>query len=397
MMALFGSSLRRLPSHPGSRAAGQGFTSRLDRVAGTGGSHGRRSVARKGRLPMWMLAGGILWAVCSFSPHSWGQGADAEQNPFLPRRDAGRNAKAAPDVVPPPKGITYSTRLDHTAVWVGDQFHYMVMVDYTPEFEFVLDNLTKETVNMDPFQVTDVAKKVTVLKNTNKRLFVDMTLASFGTGQAAMQIPQFTLYYFRKDHQTTGVEQAAAESLTIPGPVIAPRSTLPPDPTDIRDAVTVNSWSSRRWVLAVAGWVSAVILGIGLLWELLIFVRSTKTRKGPDRRKAMEAVRARWASAVPSDFSDPKTTTEFYTRSYQDVKEYIGYYLETPTLGLTAEELSEELQRLNARPELTEKVVKLLGACEAMRYAPGGNGANSQAAPAIAQDVREILSFGLKG
>lgn len=304
--------------------------------------------------------------------------------------------QAPPEVVPPPKGMTFTTRLDHTALWVGDQFHYMIIVDYTPDYEFVLDNLTKETVNMDPFQVMDLSKKTAILKNNNKRLFVDLTLANFGTGQPSLQIPQFTLYYFRRDRHTTGVEQAAAESLTIPGPVIGLRSTLPPNVTDIRDAITINSWERQRWALPVAGLVCGVILVAGLGWELALFIRRQKSRKGPDRRKAMEAVRARWASAVSSDFSDAQTAMEFYTHSYQDLKEYVGYYLETPTMGLTSEELQEEMQRLGADPDFTDKVVKVLSDCETMRYARNGLTSSAEAAHGVAQNIREILSLGSK-
>src|ERR1051326_4584869 len=132
--------------------------------------------------------------------------------------------KPAPAVVPPPPNMSFTTRLDHTAVWVGDQFHYLVMVDYSSDYEFVLDNLTKETVNMDPFQVVDVTKNVVVQKNNGRKLFVDLTLANFSTGES-LQLPQFTLYYFEKS-KTASVDQAAAESLTVPGPVIGIRSTL---------------------------------------------------------------------------------------------------------------------------------------------------------------------------
>ena len=68
----------------------------------------------------------------------------------------------------------------------------------------------------------------------NQRLVVDLTLASFVTGVAELQIPQLSLFYFRKEGATasTTTESAAAESLTIPGPVIAVRSTLPPRASD---------------------------------------------------------------------------------------------------------------------------------------------------------------------
>ena len=36
------------------------------------------------------------------------------------------------------------------------------------------------------------------LKNGNERLIVDLTLASFATGMAELQIPQLSLFYFRQ-------------------------------------------------------------------------------------------------------------------------------------------------------------------------------------------------------
>jgi hypothetical protein len=304
----------------------------------------------------------------------------------------GAQGKTSTENTTAPSGISYTTRLDHTAIWVGDQFHYMVIVDFSPDFDFVLDNLTKEQTNMDPFQVTDVSKRTADLANKGKRLFVDITMASFGTGQASATIPQLTLYYYRKDRKSAGPEQQAAESLTIPGPVIGLRSTLPPQPADIRDAITVSSWDRSRWVLPIAAYIATTFLVIGFCWEGFQFYKRQKARKGPDRRKAMDALRAKWASSVPSDFSDPKTTTEFYNQSYRNVKEYVGYFLETPTLGLTPEEMQEEMNRHGASSDFTRRVSKVLESCESSLYAPNGAASNADAARAVAQDVREIFN-----
>jgi hypothetical protein len=300
--------------------------------------------------------------------------------------------KPASDVVPPPSDMTVSTRLDRTAIYPGDQFHYMITVDHPADYEFVLDNLTKETVNMDPFQVMDVTSNLVLQKDDARKLFVDLTLASFGTGQNAAQIPQFTLYYFRRDNRLGGADQAEAESLTVPGQVIGMRSTLPPEPVGIRDAITVNSWNTNRWILPIVGWVCGAVLVIGSGWELMGYVKRMKTRKGPDRRKAMQTVRTRWTSGVPSDFTDPKTCQKFYDLSYQNLKEYMGYYLDTPTMGLTAEEVRTEMKRLGAKPDLTQKVVKVLETCETLRYTRDGVSANTEAARAVADDTRAILS-----
>lgn len=300
------------------------------------------------------------------------------------------------DVLPPPAGVSFITRLDRTAVWVGDQFRYTIIVEYTPDFDFqqVASNTTKETVNMDPFQVMDLTKQFAVLSNGKRRLIVDITLAYFGTGQTSLQIPQIPLYYFRTDRtKNVNAEGQAAESLVIPGPVLGLRSTLPPQAQDIRDYISVNSWARSRWALPLAAAVCGVILFGGVVWELALFVRRRKARKGPDPRKAMEAVRSRWASSVPSDFSDSRTAAEFFNSSYQSVKEYVGYYLDTPAMGLTAEEMQDEMQRLGTNPDFSRRVVKVLSTCESVRYQPNGlNGNSSESARNMAQDVREILN-----
>src|SRR5260370_11513779 len=208
---------------------------------------------------------------------------------------------------------------------------------------------------MDPFQVIDVSKNVIVQKDSSRKLFVDLTLANVGTGQTSMQIPQFTLYYFRKGDKTLTADQAAAESLTIPGPAIGIRSTLPSQPDDIRDAVTLNSWNHDRWVFTTVAWVCGAILVLGSGRELMLLVRRRKARKGQDRRKAMEAVRVRWVSSVPSEFIDAKACLSFYDESCRSVKEYIGYYLDTDTMGLTADEMRVEMQRLGAQLALPQQ------------------------------------------
>ena len=293
---------------------------------------------------------------------------------------------------PPASDLKFTVRLDRTAVWVGDQFHYLIIVDYPANYEFVLDNLTKDTVNMDPFQVLDVHANPSVRENGTRRLFVDMTLANFTIDKASMEIPQYTLYYFRKDNRTGAADQATAESLTIPPTVIETRSTLPEKPSDIRDAVTVNSWDRSRRILPALGWFCLAILAVGLGRELVLFIKKRKTRKGPDRRNAMKTVRLRWFGSVPSEFTDPKTCSAFFDQSYQNVKEFVGYYLETPTMGLTAEEMREEMKRHGASADLTERVAKVMETCETLRYTQNGVGAHADAARTVADNMREILN-----
>ena len=296
------------------------------------------------------------------------------------------------DAVADPSGLEFTVHLDRTAVSPGDQFHYLIIVEHSSDYEFVLDNLSQESVNMDPFEVIDVGTNL-VVSDTGRRLFVDLTLASFETQQGRIDIPQFTLFYFRTENNPVGVDQAAAESLTIPGPPLGIRSTLGPNPNDIRDAVTVTGWDRSRWVFPALAWISSAVLVLGSGRELTLYLKRRKARQGPDRRKAMKFVRDRWIRNVPSGFADPQTCSIFFDRSYQNLKEYLGYYLETPTMGLTAEEMREELERLGSSPNLTQKVVSVMEACETTRYMNNVVSDQAEAARVLADDMREILSF----
>lgn len=289
--------------------------------------------------------------------------------------------------------VVFTTRLEKTAIWVGDQFHYQIFVDHSPKIQFILDNVNTDTINLDPLRVVNVTTSTMPLKDGHERLVVDLTLASLVIGVAELQIPQLSLFYFRKDgaDASTASESAAAESLTIPGPVIGVRSTLPPRPSELRDAVTVSGWPRSRWIAAGVGWSAVVLLVAGLAWQAVLVVRGRTRRTGPDPRKAMVAIRERWLASVPSDFAERGAVMEFYGRSYRDVKEYLGYLLEIPTEGLLADELRAEMTRLAASPDLTERAARVLSVCESARYASHPAEVNSAAARELADDMRAIF------
>lgn len=348
------------------------------------------AVVALGAVLLLVSSAGAIVSAAQTAPAGSQSGQSAAPKP----RAAAAAAKG--EATPPsPKGMSYHTTTDRSAVWVGDQFHYFITVDYSSDYEFVLDNLNKENVNMDPFPVIDVQKTVTPYANNQNRLVVDITLANFSLVQTDARVPQLTLYYFRRDQHTGGAEQAAAESLSVIGPMIALRSALPANPPDIRDSMRTVGWQGSRWIVPAVGYAALALLLAGLGWEAFLFVKSRQTKQGPDRWASMETVRNRWMRNIPSDFSNSSATKEFLNRSYVDVKEYLGYYLDTDALSLTAEELQQEMQRSGASGDVTQKTARVLNACEMARYS--GNGASTEAdARGIAQDVKELLNLAPK-
>jgi hypothetical protein len=344
------------------------------------GTHGRTAAKYRWHALFFAAA---LWLVAA-GPHpalAQGEGAPAEQGEEEPLPE-----------------LSFVTQLDKTAVWVGDQFHYQIIVDHDPSIQFVLENLNPDTINMDPFHVVDATSSSNPIRNGQQRLFVDITMTTYTVGVSEIQIPQLTLFYFRSEGGASSItgEGEAALSLTVPGPLLSLRSTLPPDPTDLRDAVTVTSWASDRRIVAWMGYLALFVLVVGAAWEGFHMIRYQRGRKGPDPRKAMAAIRDRWSEQVPGDLSDASVVMEFYGRSYKDLKEYLGYLLETHTEGLTAEDMRQEMGRLAASSDLTDRTVKVLSICEAARYGRNGKGADSESARAVAHDVREIFEAGAR-
>src|SRR5262245_50217722 len=53
----------------------------------------------------------------------------------------------------PSSDLSFTTHLDRTAVWIGDQFHYQVLVEHLPKIQFILENVNKDAINLDPLRV----------------------------------------------------------------------------------------------------------------------------------------------------------------------------------------------------------------------------------------------------
>jgi hypothetical protein len=304
-------------------------------------------------------------------------------------------AAQEPTGQPPVPELSFTTYLDKPAVWIGDQFHYQIIVDHPPTIRFVLENVSPEAIHLDPLRVVQATASTTSLKNGKARLFVDLTLVNFTTGVTEIQIPQLSLFYFRRDAATaelTSSEGVAAESLTVPGPIVAVRSMLPAGAApELRDAVTVTGWPRSRWIVAGVGWCALVLLVFGVGWEGARLLRHRKDVKGHDPRASMAAVRARWSASVPADFADANTIADFYGRSYDDVKEYLGYLLETHTEGLTADEMQEEMNRRAVSPDLTERAVRVLSTCEIARYESNSKALVGDTAREVANEIRQIF------
>lgn len=292
--------------------------------------------------------------------------------------------------------LSYATHLDRTALWPGDLFHYRIMVDHAPSIQFVVESLNRDSIDLDPLRVINVVSSTTPLHDGRQRLLVDLTLTYLTAGATEVQIPQLSLFYFRRDGAAAPSEGAAAESVTIPGPVVAIRSTLVGD-VELRDAATVSPWPQRRRYVAWAGWAALFLLIGGGVWEGAQMMRRRRSGAVIDPRKEMARIRGRWANQAPHGFADAGAVMDFYGRSYRDLKDYLGYLMDTETEGLLADELRDEMARRSVNPTLADKAARVLETCERARYARNAVDLDAAKASAVADDIREIFELGAKG
>jgi hypothetical protein len=288
--------------------------------------------------------------------------------------------------------LSFVTHLDQTAVWVGDQFHYQILVDHSPTIQFILEDLNEETISLDPLRILNVESSTMSLKNGNERLVLDLTLAHFTTGVDELQIPQLSLFYFQTDESASAItgDGTAAESLTIPGPILGVRSTLSGS-EDLRDAVTVSSWPRARWIVVGVGWFALVLLIGGVAWESVRVIRRRGGDEGLDPREQMTKIRDSWLNSVPTDFGEADTIMKFYERSYYDLKEYLSYVLETHTAGLMADEMKSKMVNLTFDADLIDCVGRVLDVCETARYSRDSASLNGEIAQSVADDMQQIF------
>ena len=176
--------------------------------------------------------------------------------------------------------IAVSTHLDKTAVWVGDLFHYTVRAVHDPNIEIVLEPLKKESLNLAPFVVREVAVRHSAFGADKKVTEVILLLATYESGQAELRIPSFVLYYFTLKAGSEKSGDTLAESFPVPATRVGLRSTLTADALRPRDSRVISRAGPERWMTALA-------LGLaGMIFLAVQFTRRLghrRPRRNPKR------------------------------------------------------------------------------------------------------------------
>jgi hypothetical protein len=289
--------------------------------------------------------------------------------------------------------ISVTTRLDKTAVWVGDTLRYTVRVVHDPDIDFVKDNLTKEAVALPPFVVREVAVRKGDWAQSKRWLEVDLFLGIYEIGKSEIIVPPFNLYYFRRE-PGMAKRELSAESVQVPASKIALRSTLGGGPPKLRDYKPMDSPDLSRAVVALMVGVSGAGLvaarsGIAL-WRFLSRERSMRNRRS--RRARGGSQKKELAKIRQLKKNPPEDSKVFYSEIAQLVRRLLSERLDVETSSLTPAEIGTVLQTQGQRGSFGEQVKAILEQCDAARYSRDGLPGDEPARRQLLESLEKILA-----
>jgi hypothetical protein len=295
------------------------------------------------------------------------------------------DADAAAAAQKPQPLFTIATRLDRTAIWVGDPVEYTIDIIHPRSVQFALDNLKKEDIALPPFVIRAIQAEEREWRDNQKLLHVVLHLTTYESGKPDLMIPPVALYYFKRDSALTDKE-ARAQAIRIPAQRIALRSTLSTGQNRLREFKEIRP---VEITLAIGALVLGLI-GMGFvmsraavrLWGV---VHRDKAVKRPVSRR----VRQRWVQEglqrirkmADDTTQEPKT---FYAEIGQFLRQYLTEWLAVEARGLTPAEAQEALRTAGYNGSFAQQVRTVLEQCEEAQYGNRDGGSAGDGRPKAA-------------
>ena len=287
---------------------------------------------------------------------------------------------AAPASQKPPLPFTITTRLDRTAIWVGDSLEYTIQVIHPRSVQFVVDDLKKENLSLPPFVLRAVRAEERDWRDDSKLFEVVLLLTTYESGKSDLVVPPVALYYFRRDG-TVSEKEARAQAIRIPPQKIALRSTLPGGQPRLREFKQLQPVELTYAIGAlVLGLIGMGFVGSRVTARLWRAVHRDKVIKRPVGRR----VRQRWIheglQRIRQMATEPsKEPQAFYAEVGYFMRQYLTEWLGVEARGLTPVETEQALQGAGYNGNFAQQVRTVLQQCEEAQYSkrdgePGNNG-----------------------
>ena len=284
--------------------------------------------------------------------------------------------------------VRVRSSVDRTAVWVADRVTFAVDVVCNRGVDILLDDLAKEKLRVNGLEIisSDSAATTDAAETTTHRL--RYVLTTYRVDQPELSIePIVVRYYARRPGQRLQ-DMAPAGEITVPGAVVAFRSTLP----DRQPAAAMRDArpSAARHPFFVRAQSAGIALIVVSLAPALVMAATAVRRRAvrrPGRRSARQIRKERQETLERLRALDVGTEEE-RRRALDEVstavRTHIAAAAHVPATSLTAAEVDAALDRSRSRVP-RQSVTALLAQCDAARYGP------PQALPS-AEKCREAIA-----
>jgi hypothetical protein len=280
---------------------------------------------------------------------------------------------AAPVKQKPQSLFSITTRLDRTALWVGDPLEYTIQVIHPRSVQFVADDLKIENLSLPPFVLRAVRTEERDWRADKKVFEVVLLLTTYESGKPEAVIPPVALYYFRRDG-TVSEKEARAQAIRIPPQKIALRSTLPGGQPQLREFKEI-----RPVDLSLAmGTLVLGLIGIGFVgFHATASLWRTLHRDKASTRVVSRRVRQRWVQDGLQRLrrmteESPTDSQHFYAEVSQFLRQYLTEWLDVEARGLTPLEAEKALQAAGFDRDFPQQIRALLERCEEAQYGKKG-------------------------
>lgn len=276
---------------------------------------------------------------------------------------------------PSPK-VSITSRVDKTAVWIGDTLNYTIEIVHGADIEFVLDNLNKESLRFAPFLIREITTQDRDWTDTKKLLEINFLLSTYEIGKSDLTIPSFLLYYFKREPtlRRLAKKELTADAVRVPalrvgfrstlsGSPLRPRDFKPTSPVDVRQAVVAL-------VLGLTGITFTTVHGVRKAREVLRRQRPTKIRLSA--RARAKAAEKQLASLQALGRQSPEDLIRFYAEAARFLRQYLSERWEIETAGLTPDEIEIALTKANVKGSLVQEIKTVLEQCDRVRYGRDG-------------------------
>jgi hypothetical protein len=324
---------------------------------------------------------GIAALLLSAAPRARGQGATA---------------------VAPPR---VASSVDRTAMWVADRISFTVEIDCAPGVDILPDDVAREKLRLNGLEAVSSDVSTTADATDRKVYRIKYLLTTYRVDNPSPSIETMNVRYYARRPGERIQDVAPAGEVQVPGAVLAFRSTLPENQTELavrdgRAPLPRQAFFARTAQLGLA----LIVVSAAPVLVIAAAAMRRRTAGRPARRSARQVKQDRRAMLDrlrAMDVSSEEDRRRACNEISAAVRGYVAAHAHVPAAALTPTEVDAALAgaSFDSRRSLRsggrvprETVVSLLTRCDEARYAPHAAVMSAEACRDALTTAEQLLS-----